>query len=269
MATFILTWNPERWDQDESSYAKDLKAFERGGLLDGRWSIGNRTGGVEVGDRAFLLRQHQERGIIGSGEFISGWYSDRHWDPQRAAAGEEANYADVRFDVLLPVKDRVPVEDLTQLIPQYRWRPQSSGEQFPDALCASLEQAWERHLLGLGMFVSGTPGEVHRADFAEGAVQRVPMNRYERDPRARAACIAHHGTTCSACGFDFEATYGELGRGYIHVHHVKDLSTLGKRYRVDPVKDLKPLCPNCHAMVHRERPALTITELQVRLSGSH
>jgi hypothetical protein len=59
--------------------------------------------------------------------------------------------------------------------------------------------------------------------YNEGRVQRVEVNRYERDPRARAASIAAHGTNCSICGFDFEVVYGLEFQGYIHVHHVKAL----------------------------------------------
>jgi 5-methylcytosine-specific restriction enzyme A len=62
--------------------------------------------------------------------------------------------------------------------------------------------------------------------FPEGAVRRVEVNRYERDRRARAACIAHHGTACSVCGFGFEKSYGVLGRGFIHVHHLTEISAV-------------------------------------------
>jgi 5-methylcytosine-specific restriction protein A len=101
--------------------------------------------------------------------------------------------------------------------------------------------------------------------YEEGAVTRVLVNRYERDRAARAECIAHHGTTCIVCGFNFEQRYGELGRNFIHVHHVREISTLGPGYRVDPKTDLVPLCPNCHAMAHRKTPALTPAQLRRRL----
>ncbi|MFL5329216.1 MAG: HNH endonuclease [Gemmataceae bacterium] len=86
--------------------------------------------------------------------------------------------------------------------------------------------------------------------YREGAVSRVLVNRYERDPDARLACIAHHGATCSVCGFDFSAVYGPLAQGYIHVHHLKALSDCQGNYDVNPVSDLRPICPNCHAVVH-------------------
>ena len=100
-------------------------------------------------------------------------------------------------------------------------------------------------------------------NYIEGAKSKVTVNVYERDPRARLACIKEHGVICKGCGFDFETTYGELGKGFIHVHHVIPLSTVGDNYILDPIKDLIPLCPNCHAMVHRGNKLLSIDELKM------
>ncbi|HEX4064016.1 MAG TPA: HNH endonuclease [Streptosporangiaceae bacterium] len=101
--------------------------------------------------------------------------------------------------------------------------------------------------------------------FAEGAVTQVTVNKYERDPRARRACLDHFGYRCSVCDLDFEERYGELGRGFIHVHHLKELSAVGPDYRVDPREDLRPVCPNCHAMLHKVSPAMPVEELRRRL----
>lgn len=92
------------------------------------------------------------------------------------------------------------------------------------------------------------------AGLPEGAKGRVEVNRYERNPLNRAACIAGWGTTCQVCGFDFSAVYGPIGEGFIHVHHLTPVSRLGDGYVIDPVKDLLPVCPNCHAMFHRADP---------------
>ncbi|MEB6855240.1 HNH endonuclease [Escherichia coli] len=100
--------------------------------------------------------------------------------------------------------------------------------------------------------------------YIEGAKKSITVNAYERDPEARQACIRHHGVVCKCCGFDFEKTYGEHGKGFIHVHHVRPLRTLGEGYQIDPVTELVPLCPNCHAMVHRGNEArpLSVDELR-------
>jgi HNH endonuclease len=102
--------------------------------------------------------------------------------------------------------------------------------------------------------------------FAEGAVTQVTVNKYERDPRARRACLDHFGYRCSACDLDFEERYGDLGKGFIHVHHLRELSTVGPAYKVDPLDDLRPVCPNCHAMLHKVSPAMPVEELRRRLN---
>ncbi len=98
--------------------------------------------------------------------------------------------------------------------------------------------------------------------FVEGAKNEVLSNKYERNKKAREACIKYYGFTCSVCGFDFEKNYGKIGKGFIHVHHELDISAVGKEYIVDPIKDLKPVCPNCHAMLHQKKPAYSIKELK-------
>jgi hypothetical protein len=98
--------------------------------------------------------------------------------------------------------------------------------------------------------------------FAEGSVKQVTVNRYERDSRARRACLDEYGFKCVVCGLDFEVKYGEVGKGFIHVHHLRELSSLGEGYKVNPVEDLRPVCPNCHAMLHTQRPALLPEDLK-------
>ena len=87
--------------------------------------------------------------------------------------------------------------------------------------------------------------------YFEGTLKKVYVNHYERDREARNKCIKAHGCKCSVCGMDFEKMYGELGQGFIHVHHIVPISKIGKEYKIDPINDLVPVCPNCHAMLHR------------------
>ena len=94
--------------------------------------------------------------------------------------------------------------------------------------------------------------------YFEGLAQQVMVNRYERSAEARAACIAHFGCVCQVCQVDFSKRYGALGAGFIHVHHVLPVSSVGSEYRVDPIADLVPVCPNCHSMLHRRDPPLAI-----------
>ena len=97
--------------------------------------------------------------------------------------------------------------------------------------------------------------------FEEGRRYPIVLEAAERNPQARAACLAHHGTTCVACGFSGALCFGPAGKDLIHVHHVKEMHTQDGRYLIDPVKELVPLCPTCHAMAHRRKPAYSVQEL--------
>lgn len=98
--------------------------------------------------------------------------------------------------------------------------------------------------------------------YLEGKHKNVIVNIFERNKKARLKCIEHYGYQCSACGLVLSKVYGILGIDFIHVHHIKELSSITKEYKVDPINDLRPLCPNCHAMIHRKVPAYTIDELK-------
>ena len=104
-------------------------------------------------------------------------------------------------------------------------------------------------------------------EYREGALKEIQVNSYERNAAARAACLEHHGYQCSVCEFDFEKTYGELGKQFIHVHHRVQLKDIKKDYVVDPISDLVPVCPNCYAMIHRTDPPLEVDSLR-KLIGS-
>lgn len=101
----------------------------------------------------------------------------------------------------------------------------------------------------------------------EGEESDIVLTKYERSKAARDQCVLHHGCSCAVCGFDFESVYGELGRGFIHIHHINPISERGEEYEVDPIRDLVPLCPNCHAMTHRRIPPVSVAELRALFLG--
>lgn len=104
--------------------------------------------------------------------------------------------------------------------------------------------------------------------FKEGKVVQVFVNRYERNQKARQECIRHHGDKCFVCSFDFGTTYGDIAKGFIHVHHLTQLADINEEYDVDPIHDLVPVCANCHSVIHLTKPAMTIEELKQRLKQS-
>jgi len=113
------------------------------------------------------------------------------------------------------------------------------------------------------------PDEVSEADVSllEGNVRKVNINVYERNPIARQQCIEHYGCKCIVCDFDFENIYGDIGNSFIHVHHLIEISSIGNQYSVDPIQDLRPVCPNCHSMIHKKKPAYTISEIKNKLKN--
>jgi len=96
----------------------------------------------------------------------------------------------------------------------------------------------------------------------EGATKQITVNKYERDPNARKICIEKYGAICQVCNFNFSDVFGKIGEGFIHVHHKKALHEIKEEYIVDPIIDLIPLCPNCHAMAHKRKPSFSVEELK-------
>jgi 5-methylcytosine-specific restriction protein A len=109
------------------------------------------------------------------------------------------------------------------------------------------------------------PSEVPVADkevYFEGAIKRAELSTHERNPKARKECIDHYGAKCVVCGFDFGKVYGEIAEGFIHVHHLTPLAEASGKHEVDFVRDLRPVCANCHAALHIRKPPIDIEELQ-------
>ena len=129
------------------------------------------------------------------------------------------------------------------------------------ALAAALEE------MGIVKNVeSRLPEEIDVAEvFVEGAARQITVNAYERNPEARSCCIAHYGARCFICDFDFGELYGDILEGYIHVHHLRPLSDIGGEYEIDPIKDLRPVCPNCHAVIHSRKPPFSVDEVKAML----
>ncbi len=126
-------------------------------------------------------------------------------------------------------------------------------------------EVYERYLKLINQNPEKTiyPDEVDsEIEYSEGKTKKVLINSYERNPIARQKCIEYFGFTCQVCGFNFEEKYGELGKDFIHVHHIVDIATIGNEYSVNPITDLIPVCPNCHSMLHKRKPAYSIEELK-------
>lgn len=101
--------------------------------------------------------------------------------------------------------------------------------------------------------------------YYEGALVQRNVKMYERDRKAREACIERYGRTCLICEIDFSQVYPGIGDGFIHVHHLEPVSSFKREYQLNPTKDLIPVCPNCHAMLHKRKPPYTPEEVRTAM----
>ncbi len=115
------------------------------------------------------------------------------------------------------------------------------------------------------------PEEIQDKDantLREGQKSTITVNAYERNAEARKRCLEYYykinggKIKCEICGFDFSKKYGEAFKDKIHVHHIVEISSIGEEYVIDPTKDLLPVCPNCHMVIHSKKPAFTIEAMK-------
>jgi 5-methylcytosine-specific restriction protein A len=193
----------------------------------------------------------EPRGLIAIGYVEKPPYEDVHWDEKRAARGEQALYVGAAWEYF-SVTPVIPRERLDHSpFNQVHWNTQRSGISISDEIGNALELEFRS---AIGQQSAFLPDEAHAmTKLPEGAIRRVIVNAYERNPEARRLCIQHYGSVCAACGVDLGAIYGSVAVGHIHVHHLYPLSQVGESYTVDPIRDLRPVCPNCHAVIHLRR----------------
>ncbi|MDB4298998.1 HNH endonuclease [Flavobacteriaceae bacterium] len=265
MNTFLFAWNPNRWDWTDLE--ESIDQLETVGYVERRWSCGNSKS-IKKGDRVFLIRLGKEpRGIMGSGYAKSSYYVAPHWD---GTEGKTTNYIDIEFDILInpnenSLFDKESLESV-DINGVQQWFPQQSGISIKQEIIENLESNWfnfiKENKYIKNSFVSNDVVTKIKETFREGKSKDITQTRYERNPEARKRCLKHYGFLCKVCEFNFEHHFGEVGQGFIHVHHINQISDIGKEYEVDPIKDLIPVCPNCHAMIHSKRPAFTIEEIK-------
>lgn len=257
MTAIILGWNPDNWDR--WNYPAAVTEVRAAGLVVERWDVGRRD--VPAGADAWLVLQGSHAGgLIGHGVVLleqprSAEYSVPAELPRPASERSENPRTEFReptvlvaFDALLPLGEQVPVELLRDAAPGIPW------DGLPDSglRVDPIEEPTIRGLWGeLGPRPGPDPTRPVPGTYPQDAVARVLANRYEEDEEARRACLARHGISCAACGFSFELKYGEAGADFVQIHHIVPVAQLDGGYQLDPITDLVPLCPNCHAMAHR------------------
>jgi len=255
VAAVILTCDANRllrWDYRTVA----ARVAECGTALQ-RWHLSFRPD-VGPGTEAWLLLQGSNdagSGLIGHG-FVAS-------EPCQPVPGGDPDalgwFVTVAFDALLPLGEQIRPGILGDALPGDPWA-QVAGPTLvtlPPSYAPGLRRLWR----DWGPTTTG-PAEVVGGTLPPGAVSAVQVDRYERDPDARRACLAFHGTSCAACGFSFESSYGEAAAAALAVHHVVPPAVLDGGYQPDPLADLVPLCHNCHAVAHMVNPPRTVSELR-------
>lgn len=143
-----------------------------------------------------------------------------------------------------------------------------------EALDADLREMVRLYMLlvargGVENLETADEGETGDADIT--IEERKKYARHRRIDRSTKAGKVKEilGTICQACGFDFEAIYGEVGKGYIEAHHLVPLASYeeGETVSLDPRTDFAVLCANCHRMMHRKEGPTTLEELRQILAA--
>ena len=151
---------------------------------------------------------------------------------------------------------------------QYKnWFPEGSGVTIPERFANLLENRLNE-ITGV-RFIPPTQDEISELRY-EGRTTTRTVTTYEKDSIARSQCLDHYGTNCQVCNLSFQDFYGDIGTDYVEVHHIVPLSDIPGEHPVDPIKDLIPLCPNCHRMTHKRKPPYSIEELRkiIRIQSS-
>lgn len=257
--TYLFVWNPSKWPFSELNQKKqELESLARTKIL---WSVSAHKQ-VKIGDRAFICRVGVEpKGIFASGVIASEPRLAPHWSGTKLV-----QRLFLELDILLnpDVTEILSLDILNEKVSSSQcWTPQSSGIRISNEP-EKLEEVWFEFILNQKLDIINI--DEHQV-FVEGRPFQITQTLYERNPHARKICLKYHGYSCSACKFNFKSTFGTIGNEYIHVHHLTPLSAVSDNYKLNPIHDLIPVCPNCHAMLHRRNPPYSIEELKSIVSN--
>lgn len=234
---WLIPANPKEYDLE--------RAFMRYETINWR-----RSYNYENGDLIFIYVSGSDKKVRYKVEVIEGKvssadikYNDVFWqNKEKFEQSKEWDWTCIRLI------DEIDTSELS--LPQLRDHGLKGNLQGSMRITGELRDYIMSFFKG-NLTTSTFPDEVSGA-FEEGKRKTVSVNIYERNPIARKKCLEHYGVHCQICKFNFEKVYGEVGRDFIHVHHIKPLHTIQQDYEVDPKMDLIPVCPNCHAMLHRK-----------------
>ena len=249
-----------RWLREHAGDNSEMRAFTPMGEDRRFWcGIGRGQLSAREVDIVFVALEplsHEHRAV--------GIYRHAQWEPDDEASNPWVR-AWTKDAALIPATNR-PSIAWPGKMSMRRWADRgggdSPGREWPDL--------YKSYIAICGQLVPGAtefrlPEEVPDQHFVDGAHRRVITNDYERDPHARRACIAHFGWRCRICGTDLGERYGPVAARFVHVHHITALAHGRGPTEIDPTRDLIPVCPNCHAIIHRRDPPYTPEDVRAML----
>ncbi len=260
MQSFLITYKPATENPNNGWPIEEIRRLVRTcrtqGWADEDWRF-RSVNRVSLGDRIFLLLQGKGGpAIIGIGWSV-GQPSDVGGVPRLPVRFE--SIVDPTDEVLVNKAELQGIDGTSNL-----WRAQASGIRLPEAVASELER------LVLGASWSGQDADNDLEEAPEGRLlTRIHLsherNRGLVESKRKQALKEHAVLLCEACGFDFAAHYGSRGNGFIECHHTRPVSTLPAG-DVTHINDLALVCANCHRIIHRRRPWLTIEELKALIT---
>lgn len=167
----------------------------------------------------------------------------------------------VSFEIALPFKDtNGHLEDIPESKKSNYWRDGVriiSEENFLKILSKATKSS------NIYKESNDSYEDFHSTQIKEGNKVKYYTHKYERSKINRDLAIKIHGYNCKVCDFNFGEKFGDLGEGFIHVHHINPLFNLEEEAIINPKEDLVPVCPNCHSMIHRyKNKIISIEELK-------
>lgn len=226
--------------------------IERGLAIVGGSEHAKQLNKLKPGDICFMYANKQ--GIVAAGNVLERWDGR----PHRLGIYSETEEYCIRVNWWMDLRERPVSPPEIRRITGYI--PPKTLQRLGDHEIA--ERLFERCLAGTGPVIADEIPYEATELLLEGTPRQMTAQVYERNRGARQKCIEHYGTRCVVCGHTLEEMYGMAGTGLIHVHHVRELSSIGEQHEVDPIKDLRPVCPNCHAIIHTRKPAYSIEEVR-------
>jgi 5-methylcytosine-specific restriction protein A len=245
MKAFLLTYNPDVWQWKTMNSEIDM--LKSDGSVDTDWDCYSKK--PKEGDLFFItaLGTSKQKGI-----FCSGYVKDLCQNvPSNTIENKITNNLHGNIIALLnPDKEKILSIDILKDKSLYDVikNTRKSGREIDEKFVDKLLELWKSFLKEN----HGINYDHIAKEYFEGNFRQNLYSRYERNIEARNACIERYGYTCQVCKINMEEKYGDVGKNFIHVHHIKFLSDIKKQYKIDPINDLVTLCPNCHSMLHRK-----------------